>query len=167
MQRTNRSRGIVTTELALGLLFVITVLAFCCGLLGLAIMQGECEDLATQVARMEARGDHAAAARAEAGAPADARVSLRTEGGWVVVVDRKGQEGIGSSARLAVPPQMVELVLKGMELGDAVDAIFHQQNSKQSQGHFGLMTKNMITRTKAYSDGVLTALARFIHPDIF
>ena len=86
MQRTNRSRGIVTTELALGLLFVITVLAFCCGLLGLAIMQGECEDLATQVARMEARGDHAAAARAEAGAPADARVSLRTEGGWVVVV---------------------------------------------------------------------------------
>ncbi|HEX4715070.1 MAG TPA: inosine/xanthosine triphosphatase [Ktedonobacteraceae bacterium] len=89
------------------------------------------------------------------------------DSGWTVVMDRNGHEGIGSTAKLAVPPQMITMILQGMEVGEAVDAIFQQQNSKQSHGHFGLMTKNTITRTKAYTDGVLTALARFVHPHIF
>lgn len=89
------------------------------------------------------------------------------DSGWIVVMDRNGQEGIGSTAKLAVPAQMITMVLQGMEVGEAVDAIFQQQNSKQSHGHFGFMTKNTITRTKAYTDGVLAALARFVHPHIF
>lgn len=89
------------------------------------------------------------------------------DSGWVVVLNRNGQEGIGSTAKLAVPPQMITMVFQGMEVGEAVDAIFQQQNSKQSYGHFGLLTNNAITRTTAYTDGVLTALARFVHPHLF
>lgn len=89
------------------------------------------------------------------------------DSGWIVVIDRNGQEGIGSTAKLIVPPQMITMVLQGMEVGEAVDTLFQQQNSKQADGHFGLMTKNTITRTRAYTDGVLTALTRFVHPHIF
>jgi inosine/xanthosine triphosphatase len=89
------------------------------------------------------------------------------DSGWIVVIDRNDQEGVGSTAKIIVPPQMIVMVHQGMEVGEAGDALFQQQNSKQAQGHFGLLTNNAITRTKAYTDGVLTALARFVYPQIF
>ncbi len=89
------------------------------------------------------------------------------DSGWIVVRDREGREGIGSTAKIIVPPAMLELIQQGMELGDAVDRLFQQHNSKQAQGHFGLMTGGAITRAAAYKDGVLSALARFVHPHLF
>ena len=87
--------------------------------------------------------------------------------GWVVVRDRNGREGSGSTARLAIPPCMISLVQQGLELGEAVDEVFQEHNSKQSGGHFGLMTNNVITRAKAYTDGVIVALACFVHAHLF
>ncbi len=87
--------------------------------------------------------------------------------GWVVVRDRAGREGCGSTARLVIPLRMLRLIQQGMEVGEAVDEIFQQHNSKQSAGHFGLMTNNAITRTRAYTDGVIVALARFTHAQLF
>jgi inosine/xanthosine triphosphatase len=89
------------------------------------------------------------------------------DSGWIVVRDREGREGIGSTAKIIVPRHMLELIQQGMELGDAVDVLFQQQNSKQAQGHFGLMTAGTITRARAYTDGVLSALARFVHTRLF
>ena len=89
------------------------------------------------------------------------------DSGWIVVRDREGREGIGSTIRMVVPPQMLELIQQGMELGDVVDTLFQQHNSKQAQGHFGLMTAGTIPRSRAYADGVLSALARFVHTRLF
>ncbi len=87
--------------------------------------------------------------------------------GWVAVLDRNGYKGLGSTARLAIPSRMMRLIQQGMELGEAVDAVFQQHNSKQSDGHFGLMTRNVITRKKAYTDGVVVALACFVQAHLF
>ncbi len=87
--------------------------------------------------------------------------------GWVVVVDEQGVEGIGSALKIIVPPKMMELVNQGKELGLVNDIIFNLHNSKQAEGHFGLMTNNAIDRAKGYKDGVIAALSRFIHPDLF
>ena len=87
--------------------------------------------------------------------------------GWVAVVDRQGIEGIGSTAKIPTPPRMVEMIKKGMEIGVVNDLIFGTQNSKQGDGHFGLMTKNVITRRSGYRDGVVMALSRFVHPELF
>lgn len=88
--------------------------------------------------------------------------------GWVVVIDRQGREGVGATIKIIVPPALMDLVLQHqMELGVANDHLFAQSNSKQQQGHFGLMTKNAVTRTSAYRDGVIAALARFIRADVF
>lgn len=86
--------------------------------------------------------------------------------GWAVVVDRDGNEGIGSSIRMIVPEKMMRLIREGKELGEVCDVIFGGENTKQHQGHFGLMTNNAITRPQAYRDGVISALASFIHPHL-
>lgn len=87
--------------------------------------------------------------------------------GWVVVVDKQGREGVGSTVKLETPIKMVKMVKGGMELGQADDILFNKQNSKQLEGHFGIMTNNIITRTSGLRDGVLAALARFIQPQVF
>lgn len=87
--------------------------------------------------------------------------------GWVVVVDKKGKVGIASSVRISTPSKMVRMIKRGMELGEVDDLLFGRSNSKQSEGHFGLMTKNLVTRTRGYKDAVILALSRFIHPKIF
>lgn len=87
--------------------------------------------------------------------------------GWVVVVSRAGDIGIGSSARIITPPKMMEKILAGKELGDVIDDFFETSNARQLNGHFGLMTNNAITRTSGYVDGVIMALVRFLHPQLF
>lgn len=87
--------------------------------------------------------------------------------GWVVVTDRAGREGIGATLKMAVPPRLLALIRRGMELGEAIDEVFGTQNAKQAQGHFGLMTNNAVTRTEAYTHGVISALARFTHGELF
>lgn len=87
--------------------------------------------------------------------------------GWACVVNKKGEEGLASTLRMTVPPRLVSLVKNGQELGDALDLVFKTKNVKQKQGHFGLMTNNVLSRTSEYADGVVAALSFFIHPEIF
>lgn len=87
--------------------------------------------------------------------------------GWIVIIDKKGKEGIGSSISMELPEKVMLHIRNGIELGKATDAIFHTVNAKHSQGYFGLMTDDAITRDRAYSDAVLSALSRFIHPEVF
>lgn len=87
--------------------------------------------------------------------------------GWIVVVDRAGNEGIGSTGKILTPPRLLKFIDQGMELGTANDIVFHTINSKQNEGHFGLMTKNVITRSDGYMHGVVLALSRFVHPHLF
>lgn len=88
--------------------------------------------------------------------------------GWVVVKRRSdGAIGMGSSARVEIAPALMELIQKGEELGIAADALFNTTNVKQSEGHFGLMTNGLITRTSGYIDGTIFALSRFLQPQLF
>ena len=89
------------------------------------------------------------------------------DSGWMIVVNKKGEEGMGSSIWMQSPNKMMEHVFKGLELGHVDDMFFNQKNSKHGDGHFGLMTKNALTRTSAYVDGVVSALSRFIHPELY
>lgn len=89
------------------------------------------------------------------------------DSGWMVVVDKHGIEGIGSTIRMHLSEKIMQHVHRGKELGDATDAVFGTVNSKQANGHFGLMTKNLITRTSGYTDGIIAALARFIQPEAY
>jgi inosine/xanthosine triphosphatase len=89
------------------------------------------------------------------------------DGGWIVVRDAHGKEGVGATPQIPVPEVMMRLIREGKELGEVCDIVFKQQNSKHAGGHFGLMTKDLITRTEGYKAGVIMALTRFIHPELF
>ena len=87
--------------------------------------------------------------------------------GWVVIVDRDGGEGISSSMVRPVPLPSMALVLDGMELGSANDVVFGKTNSKQATGLIGLLTNDVLTRESVFRDAVISALARFLHPELF
>jgi inosine/xanthosine triphosphatase len=87
--------------------------------------------------------------------------------GWIVVIDKNGMKGIGSTVKMVTPPKMMELIMQGTELGLVNDSILNKKNTKQGGGHFGHMTNNIITRQSGYRDGVVSALAAFLHPDLF
>lgn len=87
--------------------------------------------------------------------------------GWIAVVDRQGRKGLGSTIKMVVPERMVRMIHEGLELGEVIDIVFERQNSKQAEGHFGLMTRKALTRTSGYADGVIAALARFVQPHLF
>lgn len=87
--------------------------------------------------------------------------------GWAVVVDKKGVAGIASTVRIETPTKLMRLIKQGKELGEANDLYFKKENSKQGQGHFGLMTNGAITRAQGYRDGLIMALTRFLHPELW
>lgn len=89
------------------------------------------------------------------------------DSGWMVVIDKNGVLGIGSTARMLTPERFMKLIRKGVELGHVSDKIFGKENSKQGTGHFGLMTNNLITREHGHRDGLIMALSRFIKPEVF
>lgn len=87
--------------------------------------------------------------------------------GWMVVRRADGVEGVGSSVRAETPPRMMRLIREGAELGEVVDEVFGTENAKQAKGHFGLMTNGVITRERGYVDGVVMALTRFLHEELW
>lgn len=90
------------------------------------------------------------------------------ETGWCVVIDKKGAVGIGSAIRMEVPPELLHHINGGeKELGVATDIAFGTIESGKNAGFFGLMTNGQIDRTTAYADGIIAALTRFLHPNLF
>lgn len=87
--------------------------------------------------------------------------------GWIVVIDKKGNQGIGSSIRMHVPERMMKLVKKGMEIGEIDDIFFKIKDSKKGKGHFGLMSNDLINRKDGYIHASISALVKFINAPLF
>ncbi len=85
---------------------------------------------------------------------------------WVLVRsgDRWGKSRTGS---FALPPQVVELIHQGMEMGDADDMVFGRSNSKQKNGAIGLLTGDVVDRTALYEQAVILALLPFKNPELY
>ncbi|MEI6533243.1 MAG: inosine/xanthosine triphosphatase [Candidatus Roizmanbacteria bacterium] len=87
--------------------------------------------------------------------------------GWMVVINDKDEIGIGTSPSIQMSPKIMQLVNKGIELGEADDILFNKTNSKKGLGHFGLMTNGIISRSDGYKQGIIMALSRFLHPELY
>jgi inosine/xanthosine triphosphatase len=92
--------------------------------------------------------------------------------GWferslVVIVNRTGTVGIGSSGGLALPPKVISLIHQGKTLEEAVDELCGTHTIGEGIGMFGVFTNEMVTRTEGVKHGVAFALARFLHPELY
>lgn len=92
--RRGEDRGMVTVELAVGLLTASLAVAVACWVVMLVVLQGRCEQVAGQVARQVARADDKAADEAKRRVPAGGRVEVSTTDRQVrVVVDAASSFG--------------------------------------------------------------------------
>ncbi len=83
---------------------------------------------------------------------------------WMVVADASGQLGQARTTTLPLPPAVKDLLLQGLELGDANDQVFSTLHSKQAGGAFGLLTDGLMTRESVYSQALILALLPLSHP---
>jgi inosine/xanthosine triphosphatase len=88
--------------------------------------------------------------------------------GAVCVMDNEGRTGFGTSAHFELPKSVVERLLEhGDELGDVIDTITNEENTKQKAGAIGFFTKNIMDRKDLYVHGVIVALAPFVNKDLY
>lgn len=87
-RRVPSDRGMVTAELAFGALLVACMAIVVVWIGGVVTLQQRLNDVATQVARQEARGDRDAVAKAKESAPKDSAVEVRHEQDEITVIVR-------------------------------------------------------------------------------
>jgi hypothetical protein len=102
----------VTAELAVAILAALTLMIMLCWSISLVVLQMRCLDLATEVARQEARHDAQAVRRVEQDAPEGAQIEVERNRSRVVVtvrlLARPLAAGLGSvplQARAEVVPE--------------------------------------------------------------
>ena len=83
---------------------------------------------------------------------------------WLVVINRDGRVGEARTPTLPLPPAVKQLLLQGLELGEANDRVFDTAHSKQAGGAYGLLTNNRMTRESVYTEALALALLPFSHP---
>lgn len=85
---------------------------------------------------------------------------------WVVIRSND-RHSHSRSGTFYLPPTVAELIHSGLELGEADDIVFGKNNSKQSEGAIGILTKNLVNRTSLYEHAIILALVQFINPDLY
>lgn len=86
---------------------------------------------------------------------------------WVVIKSKSGGLGKGRTGTFFLPAQIAKLIKEGMELGEADNIVFGRINSKRENGAVGILTDNVIDRTKYYTEAVILALIPFKNKDLY
>lgn len=86
---------------------------------------------------------------------------------WVIAKSKDGKLGKGRSATFFLPKAVTDLMREGKELAHASDIVFNESASGQKQGTVGILTHNVIDRTKYYVDPVVLALIPFKNKELY
>jgi inosine/xanthosine triphosphatase len=84
-----------------------------------------------------------------------------------VVIANQHLMSVGRSATLPLPPKVYRALQQGAELGPLMDSLFNTTNIKQRGGAIGLLTCGLADREGNYTQALILALARFLHPDLY
>lgn len=87
--------------------------------------------------------------------------------GCMCIADENGNTGFGTSAHFELPGKVVKELLNGKELGDVMDIIQNESNTKQKHGAIGYFTKGVMSRSELYVPGLVTALIPFLNKELY
>ncbi|MDZ7764676.1 MAG: inosine/xanthosine triphosphatase [Melioribacteraceae bacterium] len=87
--------------------------------------------------------------------------------GCMFILDAKGRSAIGLSPHFELPNSVSEKLLNGNELGDVIDELSSENNSKQKAGAIGYLTNGVIDRKELYVSGLITALVPFLNKKLY
>lgn len=85
---------------------------------------------------------------------------------WIFVISQN-RIGKSKTGTFFLPAEVANLVRQGKELGEADDIVFERSNSKQKDGAIGILTGNVIDRTRLYQHAVILALVSFKNPELY
>lgn len=81
---------------------------------------------------------------------------------WCCVVDKKGKKKYVNGLRFVLPKEIEKEILKGGEMGPAMDFLAGTKDIKKKQGAIGVMTDGWISREESYRNLVKIALGRLL-----
>ncbi|MEW6222829.1 MAG: inosine/xanthosine triphosphatase [Candidatus Hadarchaeota archaeon] len=87
--------------------------------------------------------------------------------GFVAIVDKKGRVGTGTSGWFECPPGILRELKRGRELGDVMDGLVGEKDTKKRGGAIGIFTRGMVSRKALYEHGVWMALSLFLAVEFF
>ncbi|MEM0084782.1 MAG: inosine/xanthosine triphosphatase [Candidatus Methanomethylicia archaeon] len=86
---------------------------------------------------------------------------------WCAVYDSSGKWSFGCGGYMPLPKRVVDMVMSGIELGDAIDIISGLSNTKLDIGAIGVLTKNILTRRDSWETALTYALTYRISPEFY
>lgn len=87
---------------------------------------------------------------------------------WAFVCDKDGKGFYGGSGAILLPELLANEVLdRGIELSRAIEEYTRMQGIRDSQGAWGVLTKNVIDRQESFRIAVISAFAPFFNPDVY
>lgn len=84
---------------------------------------------------------------------------------WVAVKSKKGEEGLGGGLYFELPPKVAAKIRRGGELGPIMNELTGVEDVKKKMGAIGVLTKNNLSRQKAYEQIIWSAMVRFLSPE--
>lgn len=87
--------------------------------------------------------------------------------GWAYVTD--GMQGsFGASPSISVPQYIVKPILEdGCELGPVIDMIAGQPDIRSRQGTWGILSRDLLTRSMSFESALIAALAPFYNKKMY
>jgi inosine/xanthosine triphosphatase len=87
---------------------------------------------------------------------------------WVAIEDKNGRTNQSRSATFIIPETLRHLIIhEGLEMGEAADRVFNDNNIKQKGGAVGALSKNLVTRTDLYVQAAILALLPWLRPELY
>lgn len=87
---------------------------------------------------------------------------------WAYALGTSGHGSFGQSGAVVVPDELVRQVIdEGVELGVAIDAFAGGNGIRDSQGSWGVLTRNFVTRQAAFRIAVINAFAPFYNTALY
>jgi inosine/xanthosine triphosphatase len=87
--------------------------------------------------------------------------------GLMCIIDTDGKIGFGTSPLFELPYSVTKELLNGIELGEVMDRLTGDHNTKQKSGAIGYFTNGVMDRKSLYVPGLITAMIPFLHKDFF
>lgn len=83
---------------------------------------------------------------------------------WAYVRSEGGRGAYGQSGAVLLPESLAEEVVdRGVELAEAIDAFAGGHGIRDAQGAWGVLTRNWITRQEAFRIALINAFAPFLN----
>ena len=85
----------------------------------------------------------------------------------ISIIDDRDRMSLGTTPPYELPESVTRQLLAGIELGDVIDRLVGDYNTKQKGGAIAFFTRGVMDRKKLYVQGVTLALIPFINESLY